>query len=456
MLSQARQFRTRILQAVDGVLFVSALLIAYNLRSVFSRWELPQLEDIEKYLWLAPLVFVLAPALLGAQAFYEEHKKLSHRGAALRILRAVLLLTLTLVSMLFLVRVQYARSVILLVGPLGGVFTYARHELTAWLAGRAAPRRRVLWLGSPSALAELRGKLSAWERSALDSLPDLSPEEAEPGRLAGLLHEHSVNLLVVSLPGLDPRHVTRILEVCEREGVEVLLRPGLLTSAPYRLVSEVFAGEPVFYFRAQSASPNQLLAKQLMDYLLAALLLLVLALPMLGIALAVRLSSRGPAIYAQRRGGLNGRPFTMYKFRTMEADAEGRQPELAGQNEMKGPVFKMSQDPRITGLGRLLRRHSLDELPQLWNVLRGEMSLVGPRPLPLEEVRRFADDAHRRRLSVKPGLTCLWQVSGRNDINDFEDWVRLDLAYIDQWSLWMDCRILFATIPVTLFGRGGR
>ncbi|HND62041.1 MAG TPA: sugar transferase, partial [Opitutaceae bacterium] len=132
------------------------------------------------------------------------------------------------------------------------------------------------------------------------------------------------------------------------------------------------------------------------------------------------------------------------------------QASLAHRNEMKGPVFKVTNDPRVTPLGRFLRRHSLDELPQLWNVLRGEMSLVGPRPLPIEEVKRFDQDTHRRRLSVKPGLTCLWQVSGRNDIADFDDWVRLDLAYIDQWSLWLDFKILLLTIPVALFGRGGK
>jgi lipopolysaccharide/colanic/teichoic acid biosynthesis glycosyltransferase len=153
---------------------------------------------------------------------------------------------------------------------------------------------------------------------------------------------------------------------------------------------------------------------------------------------------------------LNGRPFTMFKFRSMQSGADQHQAELAQHNEMRGPVFKVSADPRVTPLGRFLRRFSLDELPQLWNVLRGEMSLVGPRPLPIEEVKRFADDAHRRRLSVKPGLTCLWQISGRNDIADFDDWVRLDLAYIDQWSLWLDLKILIATIPVALLGRGGR
>ena len=141
---------------------------------------------------------------------------------------------------------------------------------------------------------------------------------------------------------------------------------------------------------------------------------------------------------------------------TKEHFMDTDQATLAAQNEMKGPVFKITADPRLTLVGQILRRHSLDELPQLWNVLRGEMSLVGPRPLPSEEVQRFDNPMHRRRLSVKPGLTCLWQIRGRNDISSFEDWVQLDLEYIDQWSLWLDLKILFATIPVTLFGRGGR
>jgi lipopolysaccharide/colanic/teichoic acid biosynthesis glycosyltransferase len=144
--------------------------------------------------------------------------------------------------------------------------------------------------------------------------------------------------------------------------------------------------------------------------------------------------------------GLDGRPFAMLKFRTMTVDAEAA----------SGPVFARRGDPRVTTLGRVLRRLSLDELPQLVNVLRGEMSLVGPRPLPVDEVERFDDPAHRRRLSVKPGLTCLWQISGRNNVRDFKDWVRLDLEYIDNWSLWLDVKILWRTIPVVLSGAGAK
>jgi hypothetical protein len=154
--------------------------------------------------------------------------------------------------------------------------------------------------------------------------------------------------------------------------------------------------------------------------------------------------------------GERTQPFTMLKFRTMVTNAEQLKQELAALNEMSGPVFKVTNDPRITPIGRFLRKWSIDELPQLLNVLRGEMSLVGPRPLPVDEVRRFDDPAHRRRLSVKPGLTCLWQVSGRNDVKDFKEWVRLDLEYIDNWSLWLDLKILLRTIPAVFAGTGAK
>ena len=146
----------------------------------------------------------------------------------------------------------------------------------------------------------------------------------------------------------------------------------------------------------------------------------------------------------------------MLKFRTMVTNAEQLKHELAKLNEMSGPVFKVTNDPRVTPIGRFLRKWSIDELPQLWNVFRGEMSLVGPRPLPVDEVARFDDMAHRRRLSVKPGLTCLWQVSGRNNVTDFKEWVRLDLHYIDNWSLWLDLKILLRTVPAVLSGAGAK
>ena len=199
-------------------------------------------------------------------------------------------------------------------------------------------------------------------------------------------------------------------------------------------------------------SPGYRLAKRLLDLALASFALLILS-PLLAlIALSIKLTSRGPVLFHQERVGLGGKPFVMLKFRSMRFDADLRRRELEHRNEMDGPVFKMRRDPRITPLGRFLRRSSLDELPQLINVLLGQMSLVGPRPLPLEEARRLPPE-HQRRHSVKPGMTGLWQVSGRNDLA-YEEMMRLDLEYVERQSFRLDIRILLATVPAVLAGRG--
>jgi len=188
----------------------------------------------------------------------------------------------------------------------------------------------------------------------------------------------------------------------------------------------------------------------------ALVLLIPASIIMLVTAAVIRMTSPGPIIFRQVRAGKYGKPFTMYKFRTMVTDAEMRQSELMVFNQMSGPVFKIDRDPRVTPVGRYLRKWSIDELPQLVNVLQGHMSLVGPRPLPIYEVEKFENTAQRRRLSVKPGLTCLWQVSGRNQVTDFHEWVRLDLKYIDNWSIWLDIKILIMTIPAVLLGFGAK
>jgi exopolysaccharide biosynthesis polyprenyl glycosylphosphotransferase len=217
-------------------------------------------------------------------------------------------------------------------------------------------------------------------------------------------------------------------------------------------------GHPLLVFRSTPEASWQMLAKTLLDFIGALMLLVFLTvIPVIPlVALAIKFTSPGPVFFRQQRSGLNGAPFTILKFRTMATNAEQFKHELAAMNEMSGPVFKVTNDPRITPVGKWLRKFSLDELPQLFNVLRGEMSLVGPRPLPVDEVKRFNDLAHRRRLSVKPGLTCLWQVSGRNQITDFRDWVRLDLEYIDNWSIWLDLAILIRTIPAVFAGTGAK
>lgn len=203
-----------------------------------------------------------------------------------------------------------------------------------------------------------------------------------------------------------------------------------------------------------SAPPAwQLTLKRLLDVLFSGVLLVVLSPVLLAITLAIKLTSPGPALYRWDVVGHGGRPFSGFKFRTMVMNADALKPQLLTQNEMQGPVFKIKNDPRVTLVGQLLRKYSLDELPQLWSVLKGDMSLVGPRP-PLQSEYLHFTEFQKQKLTVKPGITCLWQIAGRNDIDDFDEWVLLDLKYIQTWSLWLDFRILFMTCIVVLRGTG--
>ena len=250
--------------------------------------------------------------------------------------------------------------------------------------------------------------------------------------------------------------IEKAIQACELEGLEAWLVADFFKTNISRTMFEELNGRPMLVFHSAPEVSWQSLIKRGVDIFGAVFFLLIFGLPFAFFALLVKFKSPGPIFFRQQRAGLHGEPFTMLKFRTMVSDAEQLRKELEQYNEMTGPVFKITNDPRITGVGKVLRKYSIDEWPQLFNVLKGEMSLVGPRPLPLDEVARFDDMAHRRRLSVKPGLTCLWQVRGRNNVRDFRDWVRLDLEYIDNWSLWLDFTILVRTVPVVLVGAGAK
>jgi exopolysaccharide biosynthesis polyprenyl glycosylphosphotransferase len=317
-------------------------------------------------------------------------------------------------------------------------------------------QKKLILIGTPEETARLRAELMSGQQDGLAIVAQLNINEAPVETLVEMLHEHSVNGVILAAQHIYFGQIEQAIEACEREGVEVWLLADFFKTQISQTTVDDFCGRPMLVFRSVPEVSWQGLGKQALDFVGSLVLLMFLALPMLSIALAIKLTSKGPALFRQKRSGLNGQPFTMLKFRSMITDAEQRKHELEALNEMTGPVFKVTNDPRVTPVGRMLRRFSIDELPQLLNVVRGEMSLVGPRPLPVDEVKRFDDLAHRRRLSVKPGLTCLWQISGRNDVTDFKEWVRLDLEYIDKWSLWLDLRILLRTIPVVLRGTGAR
>ena len=353
-----------------------------------------------------------------------------------------------------------ARSVVIWLGFISFALMFLKEELIRLglrsKFAQAQYRRRFILIGSRDETARIGAQLKARSQEGIDILAELDLNETPVDRLVEILHEHSVNGVILSARHSYFEQVEAAIRACELEGVEAWLVADFFKTQLSRTSFDDFYGQPILVFRTTPEASWQSVLKQMLDFIGALVLLILCFFPFLVIGLLIKLTSPGPILFRQQRSGLNGQPFTIYKFRTMVTNAEQFKHELAAMNEMTGPVFKVTKDPRITRIGKFLRKKSLDEFPQLYNVLRGEMSLVGPRPLPVDEVKRFSDPAHRRRLSVKPGLTCLWQISGRNDVSDFKDWVRLDLEYIDNWSLWLDLKILWWTVPVVFTGVGAK
>ncbi len=274
-----------------------------------------------------------------------------------------------------------------------------------------------------------------------------------PDDLTAILHKYTIDEVVFTVPTRQIAECTDMLALCEQEGVRAVILSNWFSSLVAHVSTDIQYDQPVLIYTSMRHKEWQILVKRLFDIFFSSLLIVLLFPLMAVIMIGIKLTDRGPIFYRWKVVGFNKENFTGYKFRTMVIDADKLKAQLEGQNEMKGVVFKIKNDPRITPIGALLRKFSLDELPQLWSVLKGDMSIVGPRP-PLEtELPRF-DSWHRRKLSVKPGLTCLWQISGRSGITDFDEWVKLDLAYIDNWTLWLDFKILMKTIPAVLLGRG--
>ncbi|MFO0982767.1 MAG: sugar transferase [Planctomycetota bacterium] len=302
----------------------------------------------------------------------------------------------------------------------------------------------------------LRGILDAdgaiTRASPLPQVPHLGSLD----RLREILTDpkHPIDEVICTLPLRSHYAQTeQVVRQCEEIGIPVKIASDLFDANVAKTAISWFGGDVplVTYFSGPSSS-LRLVIKRMIDLLIAAVLLLLASPILLVTALAVKLTSHGPVFFRQKRVGFHGKEFTLFKFRSMVVGAEEQLAELRAHNEMSGPVFKMKQDPRVTSVGKFIRRWSIDELPQLINVLKGDMSLVGPRPPVPAEVAEY-EWWQRRRLSMKPGLTCIWQVSGRNQIG-FERWMELDLHYIDNWSLWLDTTLLLRTIPAVLSKTG--
>ncbi|MDX1681185.1 MAG: sugar transferase, partial [Akkermansiaceae bacterium] len=320
-------------------------------------------------------------------------------------------------------------------------------------------KERILLAGIPEETERLITNLDEDITDGWNVVAEFNFEQQPVDEIYGLIKEHSVERVVFATKGASFENVANAVEACELQGVEAWVAASFIRNQIARPMFDAIGDKPMLVLRSTPDLSWELLCKSLLDKIGASLLILF-TLPLWIIAyLGIRISSPdAPVFFSQKRAGRYGKPFRMWKFRTMVADAEAQLAKIKEEhgNEMEGPVFKLGKDPRVLPFGRWLRRFSIDELPQLINVLRGDMSLVGPRPLPLYEVEAFSKHTHRRRLSVKPGITCEWQIAGRNEIQEFEDWVQLDLRYIDNWSLWHDFVILLRTVPAVLFGKGAK
>ena len=322
-------------------------------------------------------------------------------------------------------------------------------------------RRYALLAGSGENLAHLHGALGSG-RNGIDYefVGAVAPSADGVGLpvlggirdLPAVLDRERVDELIVTDSDFGERELLEIVDHAHRRGIEVRIAPKATELLTQRVEFVPGQGIPLFELRPPAFVGMDWVVKRVFDLVVSGLVLVV-GLPLwLGIAAAIKLSSRGPVLYRDRRVGLGEQDFGMLKFRTMHADAAGLQAELEASNEADGPLFKIREDPRVTSVGAFLRRFSLDEIPQLWNVLRGEMSLIGPRPLPLRDYERL-QAWHRKRYLVLPGVTGLWQISGRSNLG-FDDLVRLDFFYLENWSIWLDISILVKTIPAVITGRG--
>ena len=463
MLDRKQELNRQMQQILDGLLMVFAFWCAHSLRFIGNAW-FPfdkQIGPFKEFQWLIFVIIPFGPIILDLQGFYSHplHKSLPRSIG--QIARTAFWLGLLIAGASYFLRLDVpSRAVMPMFALLAAGALLTRERISVIRYRRRLKkedlREPVILVGAISDMKALRHSFTPEQVMEIKVMAEFDLESQPMADLIAAMHEHSVSRVIFAGGHGQISRLQEAIGACETEGVEAWIVADFIHTSIARPDFDVFGKRPMLVFRSTPDVSWALMVKEFIDRV-GALIGLVLASPLFVlIALLIRFTSPGPIVFRQARSGKNGKPFTMYKFRSMRTDAEMERDELVRFNVMSGPVFKLEKDPRVTPIGKFLRKTSFDEFPQLLNVLKGEMSLVGPRPLPIYEVEQFANTAQRRRLSMKPGLTCLWQVSGRNEVTNFDDWVRLDLQYIDNWSLWLDLKILLKTIPVVLFGWGAR
>jgi exopolysaccharide biosynthesis polyprenyl glycosylphosphotransferase len=478
MLKQKARLVNRVVYLVDLALTSAAFFTAFGLRNAVFPRVAPEhfpfgLFPIAEYLKVYPLVLIIWSVLLFTYHSYHSHRTIPLTREVLTTMRVVVVGNVILATLAYLLPLrQLSRSWFILFGLFSALFLTIEkivlRILARYVRSKGLNYRTLLIVGTGRRATDLAHMIEGhkyWGYKLLGFVSDghhLSNGWAQhriygsvPDLRRILENGHTdepIDEIVFAVTRKKLDEMKQIFLMCEELGIRTRVAMNFFQNRLARIEIEELEGIPFLTFTTTPSNETQLAFKRLVDIVIS-LVILGIGAPLITlIALAIRMTSPGSVLFKQTRIGLNGRIFTLYKFRTMIDNAHERLGEIAHLNEMTGPVFKSKSDPRITAVGRFLRRYSIDELPQLWNVLKGDMSLVGPRPPIPEEVASY-HRWHRRRLSMKPGLTCLWQISGRNNI-DFDRWMKMDLQYIDNWSPTLDFKILLRTIPAVLSGKG--
>jgi exopolysaccharide biosynthesis polyprenyl glycosylphosphotransferase len=458
-------FSIQILQLVDAGLVWFAFWLAswfrVPVRELLTRDE-GQMLELSTMSWVLYIVVPFTPLVLEFFRFYERPRTKTGFQSFRQLVKTLMVMALAIGMISVFAQLAGASRLIL---GIGGVLTlfillardrafhaYLRREALSDYA-----KERVVIAGSEEEIDQFLSEIDEETKGLWKIVArfDLSATPVE--ELYTILKEGSVERVIFTARDTGFGKVAEGVEVCELQGVEAWIVASFIRTQIARPAFDLVGSKPMLVLRSTPELSWELFLKDVLDRVGSVFLILVTSPLWIFAIIGIRIASPGaPVFFRQRRAGRYGKPFRMWKFRTMVPDAEALLEKIKAEhgNHMEGPVFKLDRDPRVFAFGALLRRLSIDELPQLLNVASGNMSLVGPRPLPLYEVDAFEKSEHRRRLSVKPGITCEWQAGGRNKITSFEQWVAMDLKYIDNWSLWLDIKILIRTIPAVLLGRG--
>jgi len=470
MLKQQARLFTKFAAALDS----AAILVAFVLAYYAVQTATGRLSELLDYSWVLVVVLPVWIFLLTYFGLYDSMRTKSFNSVMAGILKVHVIGGFIVSSSAFLVHAtSYSRllfvSFIIFSFVLMSMIKGCIKLLLRFFRRKGYNTRNILIVGSGNQMHRFVDVIRQHEDWGLfiagivglseeTDAPDI-PGCAKLGYIDDLVEickQNMIDEVVFSLPRSFLSVVDEFLIVLQEMGISVRMMVDLYDAPTSRKEFSVFPGNiPMLTYHSKAFDPGQLFLKRCLDIVGAIVGLIIAGLLFPFIALAIRLESKGPLLFEQERVGENGRRFTCRKFRSMFVDAESRKQELMVHNEMRGAMFKIKDDPRVTRVGKFLRTTSLDELPQFWNVLVGEMSLVGTRPPTPDEVATY-ENWHRKRICIKPGITGLWQVSGRNQIQDFDEVVRLDIRYIEEWSLWLDITLLFKTIWVVIVSKGAR